>query len=230
MSIAPAQIETIVRQVLAELQVLRQTSAAATSGNGANTGSASSTASDRVQLTETVITETVLAGAGTAGRTVLLVPGAVITPSGRDYIRRHRVRIDATTAAAGNNAGTIVADSPAPALQAAAASSGWKIVQAASSADAAVKCLPLLSAGRVICATQFPAVTACLLNRSPQHRVAVLTREDDIAELVREMNPHVVCLNTSGWAFSELLRLTKQLRLSDAQPQSWSELFREDPA
>ncbi len=229
MSIAPAQIETIVRQVLAELQFLRQQSAD-TAGTVAHETTEAAIAVDRVQLTESVITESVLTGADTAGRTVMLTPGAIITPSGRDYIRRHGIRIDTSPAAVGNTSGTIITDATAPALQAAAASSGWRILRADSSVNAAVHCLPLISATRVICATQFPAVTACLLNRSPQHRVAVLTREDNIAELVREMNPQVVCLNPVGWAFSELLRLTKQLRPADVRPQSWSELFRENPA
>ncbi|MFZ9088816.1 MAG: hypothetical protein ACO3FE_01885 [Planctomycetaceae bacterium] len=231
MSLAPQQIERIVREVLAEIQGQRSLSARASAAAGTSAQHAPSAGSSPLVLTASVISESVLQQAGAAGKSVAIPATAILTPSGRDYIRRNSVAIQAAAKnSASGHSGVFVIDQDSQAARAAAGSTGWAVEEVSGSADAAAKCRELLQTARVICTTAVPAVTACLLNRSAASRVAVVTRGENIEELIRVMNPQAVCLTTAGWSFSELLQLARQLQPTNSPPQSWRELSGGGPA
>lgn len=172
-----------------------------------------------------VVSENVLITANAAGRAISLVADAVITPSGRDYIRKNGVRLASDV---GGKSGTsisgtfiVIGDN---ANSSAASAAGWKTVTAKSEFDAAALASEKLSSGIVTSFGGEPSIVACLLNRNPAVRAAVVTRSTNQATLTSVMNPQVVCLDSTGWSFAELLRLLRRLSMSAAVPTQWKEL------
>lgn len=176
-------------------------------------------------LNEKVITEDTLAAAEAAGRTVHISPGAVITPSGHDYIRRHGVTV--TSSGKTNSPvadGTVIVMEDSPAALSAATTAGWQTDSAGCEFEAASKAKTHLS-GPVVCSVEEPSTTACLLNRSVDIRAAVITHTTDIRLLGSVMNPHVICLSPAGWSFAALLKLLRHLTAVDREvPAKWKEL------
>ena len=186
-------------------------------------------ATDAVLITGKVITHDVLSSANAAGRQIILQQGAVITPSGRDYIRKHAVRISsqARTASA-PGAGLVIGIGSTTASQiTAAAAAGWKTLAVASEVAAAEAALSSLSQGIVVCCGGEPSVVCCMLNRNPAVRAALVTRNTNLAALTTVMNPQVICLDSAGWSFGETLKLLRVLAGTagtGAVPKDWQEL------
>ncbi|MFM7834266.1 MAG: hypothetical protein ACKPJD_20905, partial [Planctomycetaceae bacterium] len=91
MKLTAEHVEEIVRSVLRELQPAP--AAVPASPAVAAAASKSVVVTDGViTVNSLVVSEAVLSAAGVAGGTVSLLRGAVLTPSGRDYLRRHAVR------------------------------------------------------------------------------------------------------------------------------------------
>ncbi len=210
-------IDEIVQNVMRELN-LPQTPAAAAPASPASAAPAS-------HLTDRVITEDVLASHAAAGSTVVVAPGAVITPSGRDYIRRHSLLISTAASASPSDTGLILTVGDSAGVAAAAKSAGWQIENVCSNHEAARQMKGRGADCRTVCCTAQPSVVACLINRCSDRRVAVLTSDTCVTELLAEMNPDTVCLSASGWSFGRLTRLLRQLSSHEvAAPTSWKEL------
>ena len=178
-----------------------------------------------VRIDNKVITEEVLVKAQAAGRAVAFSPAAVMTPSARDFIRRNDVRLasqvhGSVTAVSGLLIG-IGGNSTAIS---AAAAAGWKAQTAATEIDASTIAAQHVISGIVTCCGGEPSVVACLLNRNSAMRAAVITRTTNLVTLATVMNPQVVCLESSGWSFGELLRLFRTLAPSAPVPATWKEM------
>jgi hypothetical protein len=173
-----------------------------------------------------VISENVLVEANAAGRTISLQAGAVITPSGRDYIRRHHVRVSSQVGGRSTPAvsGIFIAVGTHATLQSAASAAGWKTLTATSEFAAAALASDNLKNGIVACGGGEPSVVACLLNRNTSVRAAVVTRTTNLVTLTTAMNPQVLCLDSSGWSFGELLRLLRGLAAAVVVPKDWKEI------
>ena len=173
-----------------------------------------------------VISEDVLIRSNAAGRTISLQSGAIITPSGRDYVRKNAIRI--STQIGGSKAvtgtGTLIAIGSNTNSKSAASAAGWQTLAASTEQEAASLASGQLLNGLVACFGGEPSVVACLLNRNSSVRAAVVTRSTNLAALTSLLNPQVVCLESAGWSFSELLRLLKGLVLLPAAPKGWAEL------
>lgn len=235
-----AQIEAITQDVLRELQSRGVAIAPAPKGTG--TGSAStkqasgtSAANDdsspngstaTVSLNQSVITEDLLVAADVAGRTIAISGSAVLTPSGRDYIRRHKIRISTSgrETAAVQRTLSLVLVGRCSAAESAASSTKCAIVKAGCDPDAAYQSRKLIPNSVVTCSQQ-PAVVACLLNRDSAIRAAVVDASVSISELQATMNPQVVCVSPEGWSFADFRRLFRHLASADsAAPTAWKEL------
>jgi len=222
MTISSEYIDQIVHTVMREMQI-RTTSNAP---DALKQSVAEKSPADRtISINHRVVSENVLMTASAAGRTILLQPGTVITPSGRDFIRRNGVRLASTPGATANavTGGTFIAVGDGTTSSAATAA-GWKTLIAPSENAAAVLALESLATGIVASFGGEPSVVACLLNRNPAVRAAVVTRATDLSKLTTLMNPQVICLDSMGWSFAELLRLLRGLSLSSIVPKHWREL------
>jgi hypothetical protein len=172
-----------------------------------------------------VITGDVLTAARADGRTITVPAGAVLTPTGRDFIRTHRVKIvsAANDGPHASAAGVLVTIGPLSTCSAAAQAAGWESEAVGDEYTAASLAAAKLPSGRVVCCGGEPSVVACLLNRSPAVRAAVITRNTNLQTLSAVMSPQVVCLDSGGWSFGELLRLMRSLTRG-IRPQGWREI------
>lgn len=222
MTISAEFIDQIVHTVMREMQT-RTTPDTRTTLK--DTGVEPSPTDRTISISSRVISENVLMAASAAGRTIALQPGTVITPSGRDFIRKNGVRLTSTVGTSGTavTGGTFIAVGPGT-VSSAAAAAGWKILTAASETAAANLASEKMAAGMVTSFGGEPSVVACLLNRDPAVRAAVVTRSTDLSKLTTLMNPHVICLDSMGWSFAELLRLLRGVSVSSLVPKQWQEL------
>lgn len=235
-----AQIEAITQDVLRELQSRGVAIAPAPKDarNGSSTpqlvsttsadsdGASSNGSTGTVSLNQSVITEDLLAAADVAGRTIAIPRSAVLTPSGRDYIRRHKIRISTSgrESAASQRTLSLVLVGRCSAAESAANSTKCAIVKAGCDPDAAFQSRKLVPNPVVTCSRQ-PAVVACLLNRDSAVRAAVVDASVSISELQATMNPQVVCVSPDGWSFADFRRLFRQLASTDSEaPTAWKEL------
>ena len=225
------QIEAIVQSVIGQLvtrgvDVRQRRSMANRAANGnLLSHDTAATADAAIIISGKVITEECLATANAAGRAVRLQTGAIVTPSGHDFMRRHSVTMagfskDEDVAA---TAGLVVASS-CHAAASAAGTAGWKLEEVSCEREAARVCHAQPSR-RIVCCVDVPSITACLLNRRPDTRAAVLEPTAATEQLLTQMNPHVLVLESSRWSFTALLRLLKQLsRFGLNTPDGWEEV------
>lgn len=220
MTISAEFIDQIVQNVMREMQTRVPMFDAA-----ASMVQKQSTTLETLQIGSRVISENVLITANAAGRAISLSPGAVITPSGRDYIRKNGVRMTSDVGGKTNSvvSGTVIVIGDSSTSSAASAA-GWNTVTATSEFEAAALATEKLSTGLVTTFGGEPSVVACLLNRNPVVRAAVVTRTTNLMTLTTVMNPQIVCLDSMGWSFAELLRLLRGLTLTSMVPKHWKEI------
>lgn len=188
-----------------------------------------------IQVHCNVVTEHLLSQLKAEGRLISLTSAAVITPSGRDYIRKNNVRISSgiglgttTPTTQGNpqairTTGRLIQIGAATAPATAAAIAGWCQVSAASESEA-LRTLATRNPSQVqLCCGGEPSVLACLLNRDRQVRAAVVSRTTDLKRLSETMSPHVYCVDGSGWSVVDFVQLMKSLRPANAAPSGWTE-------
>jgi len=224
MTFNSSQIETITNGVLREL-ASRGVTVAAASLSPTPTASPRKLAAD-IGLSDKVVTEECLSAANAAGKTISIPAGAIITPSGHDYIRRHHVviasRLGSSVTAA--TSGILIAIGNCSSAISAAATAQWELITAGCEFDAADTSIQQNSKP-IVCAGGEPSVTACLLNRNADVRAAVVTQNTDIKLLTSTMNPQVICLDSSGWSFAAMLRLFRTLNAGDlTTPKAWKEV------
>ena len=227
MQFSNQQIEAITASVLRELASRGVAVAASSSANGKPQASASQVVASGLSLGDKVVTEDALVAIGAAGQTVSLPMGAIITPSGHDYIRRNGVTVNngiRTSATAESASGLLIMIGNSTTAVSAASTAKWQVVEAGCEFDAAGTATQKQQS-RIVCTGGEPSVTACLVNRSADIRAAVVTQNTDIKLLTTVMNPQVLCLDSSGWSFAALLRLFRTLtNVSSTAPAGWKEL------
>lgn len=226
MKLTAEHVEEIVRSVLRELQPAP--AAVPASPAVAAAASKSVVVTDGViTVNSLVVSEAVLSAAGVAGGTVSLLRGAVLTPSGRDYLRRHAVRVASqlSGAAAKVSSGLVIQSQRSAVVESAAGTAGWAI-ETVSGEDAAIgRVLQLQGVQPVVCVSADPAVVACLLNRRADVRAAAVTGASDLQRLAERLRPTVLCLDGAGWSWTQLLRLLRMLSSAvRSAPVGWREL------
>ena len=220
MTISAEYIDQIVQNVMREMQTR-----VSMTDVSAPVETKQTAAAETLQIGSRVVSENVLISANAAGRAITLAAGAVITPSGRDYIRKNGVRLasDVGLKNSVSNGGTFISIGDITTSSAAAAA-GWKMLTAPTEFGAATLASEKLATGIVTSFGGEPSVVACLLNRNPAVRAAVVTRTTNLATLTSIMNPQVVCLDSTAWSFAELLRLLRGLSMSSVIPKQWKEI------
>lgn len=172
-----------------------------------------------------VVSEDVLVAARAAGSAIALQAGAIITPSGRDYIRRNGITVTGTTINQSPivSTGNFIVVGNNSICQTAATAAGWKSLTASSEHEAASVAFQLLKSGLTVTCGGEPSIVACLLNRNPDIRAAVITKATSLNMLTSVMSPQVVCLESSGWSFGDILKLLRSLSSAN-RPQGWKEI------
>jgi hypothetical protein len=107
--------------------------------------------------------------------------------------------------------------------QSAASTAGWKTSAVSNEHDAALAASQSLKNGLTVTCGGEPSVVACLLNRNPDVRAAVITKATNLITLTTVMSPQVVCLDSSGWSFGDILKLLRSLSAAN-RPQGWKEI------
>ncbi len=222
MSFDPAYIDRIVQSVLSEM---RSRSTAVSTVAEMKPEQPSKGGAEQVVIAERVISESVLIGAGAAGRTIALPAGAVITPSGRDYIRKNKVTVSSSVAGKGAVvSGLIVGLQASATMTSAATAAGWKVIAAANIFDAASVVVKEHSSKPVVCIGLEASAVSCLVNRDTRIRAAVISRPELVTSLISIMNPNVWCVDGSGWSFSDYQRLLKSVTAAPQKPTGWEEV------
>ena len=222
MTISTEFIDQIVHNVMREMQSRKTSNAPA----ALTEPIVSKTRTDQtIRISSRVLSENVLVTANAAGRAISLQPGTVITPSGRDYIRKNGVRLtsDVSGSGAASLSGTFVAIGTHTTTSAASAA-GWKALTASTEFDAATLASQHAATGIVACCGGEPSIVACILNRNPAVRAAVITRATNLVTLITVMSPQIVCLDSAGWTFGDILRLLRSLAVPPNTPAHWKEI------
>jgi hypothetical protein len=172
-----------------------------------------------------VVSEDILMAARAAGRTIVLQSGAIITPSGKDYIRKNGVTVagSALNKPATVSTGSFIVVGNNTTCQSAASTAGWKTSAVSNEHDAALAASQSLKNGITVTCGGEPSVVACLLNRNPDVRAAVITKATNLITLTTVMSPQVVCLDSIGWSFGDILKLLRSLSAAN-RPQGWKEI------
>jgi hypothetical protein len=221
MTFDSAYIDRIVQSVMQDLASRSPVASARCSASAVAEGANETP----LHVAARVITGDVLTAARAGGRTITVPAGAVFTPTGRDFIRKHQVRI-ASASSGGQQAATggfLITIGPLSTCCTAAQAAGWKTEVVGDEHAAAALAATKLQSGVVACCGGEPSIVACLLNRNPATRAAVITRNTNLQTLSAVMSPQVVCLESSGWSFGELLKLMRLLT-AGSQPRGWREL------
>jgi hypothetical protein len=164
-------------------------------------------------------------GQGYQRRTIVLQAGAIITPSGKDYIRKNGVTVagSALNKPATVSTGSFIVVGNNATCQSAASTTGWKTLAVSNEHDAALAASQTLKNGITVTCGGESSIVACLLNRNPDVRAAVITKATNLLTLTTVMSPQVVCLDSSGWSFGDILKLLRSLSAAN-RPQGWKEI------
>ncbi len=227
MNFDAAYIDQIVQNVMREMKS-RVTVPAAVSAPVAGSPTIPVKATEAptlLTIAAKVISEDILVAARAAGRTIALQAGAIITPSGKDYIRKNSVTVagSALNKPVTVSTGKFVVVGSNATCQSAASAAGWNLSTVSGEHDAALAASENLKNGISVTCGGEPSIIACLLNRNPDARAAVISKATNLVTLTTVMSPQVVCLDSSGWSFGDILKLLRSLSAAN-RPQGWKEI------
>ena len=210
------QIEEITQSVLREL-----------TARGVSIDSApSSEQAAGSRLDARVITEDVLAAADTSCGMITIDANAVITPSGRDFIRKHELIVsNVGRSRSQSQTGTVISIGSSVAFESAAISAGWKVETTNCEFGAARKSQAVVQSQPVVCCGGEPSMIACMLNRKTCIRAAVVTSSTELDRLIQIMKPQIACVGSKGWSFVEARQLLKLMQMvGSSSPNDWKEI------
>lgn len=227
MIIDAAYIDQIVQNVMREMKP-RVTVPAAVSAPVTTSHAKPVTATEpstALTIAAKVVSEDILVAARAEGKTIVLQAGAIITPSGKDYIRKNGVTVagSALNKPATVSTGSFIVVGNNATCQSAASATGWKTLAVSNELDAALAASQTLKNGITVTCGGEPSIVACLLNRNADVRAAVITKATNLLMLTTVMSPQVVCLDSSGWSFGDILKLLRSLSAAN-RPQGWKEI------
>lgn len=247
MSSYDSMLEQIVGRVLDQL---RSGAPAARAGSaGQRAASATRTQPSATQscrlIGERVVTADLLEQMLNGEQRIAVVPGSVVTPSARDWLRsrgiewavestsrdRSQTQSDSTWTAVFQQS----SDSLKQALQDVSTTLpvDWQRPEASdaeSAARAAVNALTVPNAGGVAVFTAEPAAAACMINRDPRARAAVVQDAMDVKRVKRELGANVFCLAVDGKPFFTLRNMLREICAGERPraPDGWGETKRRD--
>lgn len=187
--------------------------------------------SSGLELTENVITEDLLSEKATGASEIRLSPTAVITPSGRDWLRKQGVlweRSDRTPSSRKSAAWRLIVATTADAadkLTEEVTRWGWTLDCVGGAEEAAVCGVTSLSEGTtgVVILTSEPERVACRANRHQHVRAASVTAVADVTRVRHQLGANFVTLCPGERGFFELRNMMKTLAAGGppSVPENW---------
>ncbi len=222
MNFAPEQVELIVQRVLAHLG----TPAGGAPGTTGSAIALQPTAAPRgVQISESVVTQAILAEAVNGLKQIRISPTAILTPSARDFVRDHGVEVIREPSSRGASASVrwqIITTVSMP--QIAAAVEGLKthgiaadfrmLGLPAEAASQAVSAVCRGEAVKVVVFSSQPELVACLANRNEQLRASAVSDAAAVERVRKTLNANLLAIDPSTKGVHELKALLKTFTLS----------------
>ena len=221
-------IDDIVAGVLSQLGMTSIVDRALQSSQPVQPGTASQ---QGLALTETVITEDLLAEKAVGAESLLILKGAVITPSGRDWLRKHDVtwkRVSETTTTAEKSLWRLIVATPSEAidkLNDEVTRWGWTVDCVSGSEEAAVCGVTSLNEETegVVILTSEPERVACRANRHSHVRAASVAQVTDVARVKQQLGVNLIAVCPGQRGFFELRNMMKTLAAGGPPqaPENW---------
>lgn len=230
MSIDAKLIDQIVVEVLSQL---RQRIDSAPSSSTANAPSelelapASAAIKDSnhsVDLPEAVITEETLKQRAKPGVALRMNAGAILTPSARDYVKSQGISLSRNGQngqvgqAGSHNVGTIIAGHLPEVVQSFLADvkrqskPSWTVEMESGAAQVADRVRSVICRGesrQTLVFVKNPHLLACLVNRNPNCRAAVVQSGADVRRVRSEFGANVLCVDLQQPTFMGLREILR---------------------
>jgi hypothetical protein len=167
-----------------------------------------------------VITAEILAERLRPGQTVRIGRRSILTPSARDWLAARKIsctRISGVNAASMTAASRwhVVVTAVTPAVATLRQSlAGWKTELLGTPKEAAEYAVRVLCTGEadgVLGLCHAAESVACLANRHPKVRAAVLAAPGDLQELIAQLGPNLLVVNPRGKSFVDLRNLLRSV-------------------
>lgn len=181
--------------------------------------SSPATGNQQLEIPETVITEDLLAAKASGAGTLLITQGAVITPSGRDWLRKHDVtwkRVNETNKSDRKSLWRLIVATPSEAidkLNDEVTRWGWTVDCVSASEEAAVCGVTSLNENTegVVILTSEPERVACRANRHSHIRAASVAKVADIVRVKQQLGVNLIAVCPGDRGFFELRNIMKTL-------------------
>jgi hypothetical protein len=202
-------IDQIVVEVLLQLRQ-RLDSARSSSNTKDPKGSIPTQTVKPIELPDAVITEETLKQQAKPGASIRVSAGAILTPTARDYIRSHRISLcpDERNGPAGSASdfgpGTIIASHLPEVVQSFIADvrkqsrTSWIVEMESGLQQVVDRVRSVICRGESKQALVFvksPHKVACLVNRNPNCRAAVVESGEEVRRVRAEFGANVICVN-----------------------------------
>jgi hypothetical protein len=184
-----------------------------------------------VKLDEIVITEDLLSEKAVGVESLSIKREAIITPSGRDWLRKHDVswkRVNKTTDSNQKSAWRLIVATPSDAIEKLNEEVnrwGW-IVDCVNGAEEAAVCgVTSLSEETqgVVILTSEPERVVCRANRHSHIRAASVSEVSDVTRVQQQLGANLVALSPGNRGFFELRNMMKTLSAGGPPkaPENW---------
>ncbi|QDU78877.1 hypothetical protein Pla110_05810 [Polystyrenella longa] len=159
-------------------------------------------------------------------KVVQQLPGTIVTPSGRDYLRQNHIDViqsennNGSNTTAGIQTWKVLVVKSASAFESCwpelerSRSTNWNRQQANDVDSAVTETISILCRGEasgVVILTDRPEEAACFANRNHQVRAVATLSADRMKQLKTSLQPNAVCLDPQNLSYMELRQLWRAL-------------------
>lgn len=225
MNFDKAQVDTIVRNVLEQLQ-------------GTSKAQSSAGVSASTVFQESVLTEELLTQKLNGAKQIEIGAKSVLTPSARDFLRKRNieyVRKTDTISTTGANWRAIVVQTTGALASALndmeqTSTHNWDRELVGTNCEAieyAVSALCRAEVNGAVILTAKPESVACRANRNQKIRAATIECVLQTKQLKADLNPNLLCINPENKSYIELRNLLRASASGDAPrvPTDWNEIL-----
>jgi hypothetical protein len=223
MTFTPEQFELIVQRVIQQLGTTGAAIAPAPARESARLAPATDpAAAPGIRIAGQVITQELLAASATGTSLVRIAGKAILTPSARDFVKQHGIKIVREDASSSGAAATIrwqvLVTKSTPQISAAIDGLSGIVCDirllgaAAEAAAQAISALCRGEAHQVVVFTEQPELVACLANRNETVRAAAVAETADVERVRLHLQANLLALDPATRSVHELRSILKAFR------------------
>jgi hypothetical protein len=223
MTFTPEQFELIVQRVIQQLGTTPAATAPAPARESARPAPAAEpAAAPGIRIAGHVITQELLAASATGAALVRIAGKAILTPSARDFVRQHGIKIvrdDGSSSGTATIRWQVLVTKSTPQIAAAIDGLPAGIVcdvrllgAAAEAAAQAISALCRGEAQQVVVFTEQPELVACLANRNDKVRAAAVAEMAAIERVRLHLQANLLALDPATRSVHELKSVLKAFR------------------